>query len=213
MDLSEKIHLLGDILGDIIYAHESPGLFDLVEQIRDLSKRRRSGDIGLTKILLEYMRNLSSGEACGIASAFSLYFDLVNLAEEDERVGALRRTEAERAPAPVPESIEEAVATLKQRGLTNEQMCALLDRLSIELVLTAHPTEARRRTILSKVQRIGGILQRLDGGDLLASEVEMLRQSLQEEISSFWLTERSRSLRPAVADEVRTGLYTIDSIF
>jgi phosphoenolpyruvate carboxylase len=213
MDLSEKIHLLGDILGDIIYAHDSPGLFDLVEQIRDLSKRRRSGDIGLTKILLEYMRNLSSGEACGIASAFSLYFDLVNLAEEDERVGALRRTEAERAPAPVPESIEEAVATLKQRGLTNEQMCALLDRLSIELLLTAHPTEARRRTILSKVQRIGGILQRLDGGDLLASEVEMLRQSLQEEISSFWLTERSRSLRPAVADEVRTGLYTIDSIF
>ncbi len=146
-----------------------------------------------------------------MASAFSLYFDLVNLAEEDSRVQTLRQQNRENAPGH--DSIEEALSQLKQNGVSAAQMQALLQRLSIELVLTAHPTETKRRTILAKTQRISEILRNLNRTDLLPVEVEAYRQALHIEISAFWLSDRTRTARPEVTDEVRTGLYTIDSIF
>jgi phosphoenolpyruvate carboxylase len=213
MDLSATIHLLGDILGEVISAQESPAVFELEERIRMYAKARRAGDPGGAEGLTAEVAALTPDEARAVAAAFTLYFDLVNLAEEHNRVSVLREQEREDEDQAVHDSIPEAISLLKQNGVTQEQMARLLDNLQIELVLTAHPTEAKRRTILSKIRRISDLLSRLSRPEVLPREALAYRGSLLAEVTSFWLTHRARTSRPAVTDEVRTGLYFIDEIF
>ena len=211
MELSQNIHLLGDLLGKVISELESPEIFETEERIRALAKARRSGDAVAAQCLHEEVSALQDEEARVIAAAFASYFDLVNLAEEDHRVQLLRQREDESFPEPTRESIGEAIALLKERGVTREQMSALLRDLSIELVLTAHPTEARRRTVLSKTERITLLLSLLNQNSLSLREREDTVKSLHAEISALWLTDRVRADKLTVTDEVRTGLYYADA--
>jgi phosphoenolpyruvate carboxylase len=197
----------------VITEQESKAIFELEERIRQQAKARRMGEEAGTIDLAAEVAGLSTDSARAIAAAFSLYFDLVNLAEENSRVSALRKQEKETFPGPIRESIEEAVAILQKSGVTADQLADLLDNLHIELVLTAHPTEAKRRTILSKIHRISDILYELTQRDLLPREVEAYREALYEEILTFWMTDRARTVRPEVTDEVRTGLYFVDEVF
>ena len=213
MDLSAAIHLLGETLGDVLRTQESDALFDTEERIRVLAKALRGGEVADARELADAVATLSTHAARVTASAFAVYFDLVNLAEEGHRIRALRERERARHPAPIPGSIGAAIAELAARGVSGEQMVALLGGLSIELVLTAHPTEAKRRTLLAKLQRIGETLRRLDEPGLLARERETALAALHAEVTELWLTERTRTIQPAVTDEVRTGLYVVDTIF
>ncbi len=217
MDISETIHLLGDTLGRVISELASPQLFEVEEEIRSLAKARRTAQEPEWQQAAEKLRariqEFDISTARAVSAAFALYFDLINLAEEFSRVETLRRYERESHPKPIPESIGAAIAQLKQQGISETSMAALLDEMCIELVLTAHPTEARRRTILSKLERITHILQDLDHPDLLPKEKERLQSDLHREISIFWLTQRVRFVGPSVTDEVRTGLYFVDRIF
>ncbi len=213
MDISQTIHLLGDLLGKVISEQESQEIFDAEESIRQEAKARRSGDASAAERLRSQVTALTPEDAWSVASAFTTYFDLINLAEEDNRVATLQRNETENYPNPVRGSIGAALAALKERGVTPEQMSTLLDNLAIELVLTAHPTETRRRTILSKVHRIASLLTDLKQTKLLPRQHDALIQALYAEITAFWLTDRSRTSKPAVTDEVRTGLYFVESVF
>jgi phosphoenolpyruvate carboxylase len=213
MDLSSVIHFLRELLGQVISELESPALFEMEERIRTLAKARRAGDHTATLHLAAEIAALSPDTARAVASAFTLYFDLVNLAEEAQRDRALREREREQHPEPISESIGEAIAILEDRGVTADQVAALLRQLRIELVLTAHPTEAKRRTILSKLRRISEILHSLYNSDPLPRERGAYDAALGAEIASLWLTHRARTARPAVTDEVRTGLYFVDAIF
>ena len=213
MDLSATIHLLGDILGQVLAEQESPATFELEEQIRSLAKAARAGEDGSEPRLAYLINALDIEHARAIAAAFSLYFDLVNLAEEHHRVRALRARQGEKYPVPVHDSIGEAISRLHASGVSRQQMADLLENLHIELVLTAHPTEAKRRTMLSKMRRIAGALAALNNGDLVQPEILKFQASLKAEITSAWLTERARTTRPAVTDEVRTGLYFVDEVF
>src|SRR3990172_4906055 len=161
MDLSTAIHLLGDILGVVLSEQESPQLFEIEERIRLSAKFRRAGDEKSAAALMSEVASLTVDQARAVASAFAIYFDLVNLAEENERVQALRAQAGDDFDGPIPDTIEEAICELKTQGISQDEMAVLLADLSIELVLTAHPTEAKRRTILSKIQRIADILQHL----------------------------------------------------
>ncbi len=213
LDLSATIHLVGDILGQVISELESPAIFELEEHIRAHAKARRAGDQQAAEDLAADVASLTLDNARAIAAAFSLYFDLVNLAEENYRVDVLRQYERENYPEPIPDSIGEAVRSLHQLHVNVEQMSRLLQSLSIELVLTAHPTEAKRRTVLSKLQRISTILMKIGQPNLLPREMGEYQRSLHAEVTELWLTDRSRTARPAVTDEVRTGLYFVDEIF
>ncbi|PWH15792.1 MAG: phosphoenolpyruvate carboxylase [Anaerolineae bacterium] len=213
MELSQSIHLLGGMLGEVIAELETPAIFELEERIRAQAKARRVGDEDAERQLQSIVSALSPTELRAVAAAFATYFDLVNLVEENFRVHVLRQQAAERYPAPVHDSIEEAILLLKEQGMTHEQMQALLNTLSIELVLTAHPTEARRRTVLSKLQRIASLLEKYNHNDLLPQERESLKNAMQAEISALWLTDRERTAKLAVTDEVRTGLYFVESVF
>lgn len=213
MDISQNIHLLGDQLGKVISELESPQLFEIEEQIRALAKARRNGNAVAAAQLQKQVSGLKNEDARVVAAAFAAYFDLVNLAEEEHRVQLLRQGEQSSFPEPVDESIGEAIASLKRSGVSSEEMNALMQTLSIELVLTAHPTEARRRTILSKTQRIATQLSLLGQTGLYPYEKQRAVHSLYAVVSSLWLTDRARADKLTVTDEVRTGMYFVDSFF
>ncbi|HZE35534.1 MAG TPA: phosphoenolpyruvate carboxylase [Candidatus Eisenbacteria bacterium] len=213
VDLSATINLLGETLGEVLRSQESPALFETEETVRALAKSRRTGEAGAARGLAEIVSSLPVETAWATASAFAVYFDLVNLAEEEHRIQALRSRELALHPAPIGESIGESVGLLKARGFASGQMAALLGRLRIELVLTAHPTEAKRRTVLSKLQRLSEVLRRFHDPALLPRERAAEVETLRAEITALWLTDRARTTRPAVTDEVRTGLYFVDAVF
>jgi phosphoenolpyruvate carboxylase len=213
VDLSATINLLGDTLGGVLRAQESVALFETEEAVRALAKARRAGDPDAAARLAAAVADLPVDAGRATASAFAVYFDLVNLAEESHRIHALRARERAQHPAPIAESVGATIGRLKAQGVTSTRMAELLASLRIELVLTAHPTEAKRRTVLSKLQRIGELLRRLHDSDLLPAERAAETAALRAEITGLWLTDRARTTRPAVTDEVRTGLYFVEAIF
>ncbi len=147
--LSNDIHLLGDTLGKVIVEQAGPATLDLEERIRGLAKQRRAtGDEALSVELARIADSLDVDRAHLILKCFTHYFELVNTAEENHRVRQLRAREKRAAPepVPVPESVEEAMAWLRRQAVTADEVHRLLHQLTVELVFTAHPTEAKRRT-------------------------------------------------------------------
>jgi phosphoenolpyruvate carboxylase len=213
MELSAAIHLLGDILGNVIAELESPEIFAIEERIRAAAKDRRGGNVEAANQLKAEVEALDVNSARAVSSAFASYFDLVNLAEENQRTQQLAEREKILHPDPINDSVGEAIALLKRDGVTHEQMQALLDGLSIELVLTAHPTESRRRTIIGKLQRIAQMLDDLSCKNLSPRMQEKIHGKIHAEVAALWLTDRHRAARLAATDEVRTGLYFVESVF
>lgn len=214
--LGADIRELGRALGRVIVRIEGQETFETVELFRRLAKARRAGDATAARQLSAAVGTLDPAEAFNQAMAFTLYFELVNLAEENFRVTLLRRRRAARLidPAdsrPIRESIEAAVMELKARGVGTAAMQALVDRLAIELVFTAHPTESKRRTLLTKLQRLGEILRDRAQPELAADTGVLDPECVEREIASLWLTDRNRAARPEVTDEARTGLWYFDT--
>jgi phosphoenolpyruvate carboxylase len=211
--LSADIHLLGDTLGKVIRQQAGIAVFDLEERIRALCKTRRS-DPGarVDDYLSALVDDLTLAQAESVARAFTTYFDLVNIAEENHRVRILRQRERQSHPQPLPESIAAAIARLWEQNVDDMTLGALLDRLHVEPVFTAHPTEAKRRTVLSKLRRTADLLYEREVHDLLPSEAAAMEAELLAEVTTLWLTERTRTRKPQVTDEVRTGLHFFDTV-
>ena len=210
--LSEDIHLLGDVLGHVIRRQAGIEIFELEERIRALSKTRRLEDDPAIDARLAYVvGRLEPAEAELVARSFTTYFELVNLAEEEHRVRVLRQRERDAHPRPLPESVAAAVAALHGAGVDEFEMRRLLHRLHIELVFTAHPTQAKRRTVLTKLRRISAALSDLDQRDLLPAERRAIIDQINADVTLLWVTDRSRTSRPTVTDEVRTGLFYFDN--
>jgi phosphoenolpyruvate carboxylase len=216
--LRGEVRDLGSALGRVITRIEGRVTFETVETIRQLAKARRAGVRGAEKKLAGMIAALSTSDAFNQAMAFTLYFELVNLAEENFRIMLLRRRRAARmlgaagAPAPpMRETIEAAVLALKAQGVGTAEMQALLDRLKIELVFTAHPTESKRRTLLTKLRRLGEVLRERAHPELARHPAVLDPECVEREIASLWLTDRSRVSRPEVTDEARTGLWYFDT--
>ncbi len=212
--LRAEVRALGSALGRVITRLEGRVTFETVEAIRQLAKSRRAGDRAAEKKLGSAVAALSATDAFNQAMAFTLYFELVNLAEENFRIMLLRRRRAERLQAGGPprrESIEAAVVALKAEGVDAAGMQALVDRLGIELVFTAHPTESKRRTLLTKLRRLGELLRARTHPELARDPAVFDPECIEREIASLWLTDRSRVARPEVTDEARTGLWYFDT--
>ncbi|MCA9875842.1 MAG: phosphoenolpyruvate carboxylase, partial [Anaerolineales bacterium] len=209
--LSQDIHLLGDILGKVMRRHAGIEVFELEERIRALTKARRADeDPAIDRRLEEIVSRLNLHEAELIARSFAIYFELINLAEEQHRVSVLRERERAAHPQALTESIPTAVATLRQMGVDEFEMAQLLQRLHIELVFTAHPTQAKRRTVIAKLRRLANALTELQERNLLPAERRQLEAQITAEVTALWVTDHSRTTKPTVTDEVRTGLYYFD---
>jgi phosphoenolpyruvate carboxylase len=215
--LSAEIRMLGSGLGRVITRLEGQETLATIERLRLRAKASRAGDRQAADDLAATVAGLDPAQAFNQAMAFTLYFELVNLAEENFRIHLLRERRAARLAAadpgaarPIRESIEAAVLELKGRGVSAEAVQALVDRVNIELVFTAHPTESKRRTLLTKLGRLGQLLRQRS--DPERNELGAIDPAcIEREITSLWLTDRSRLAHPEVTDEVRTGLWYFDT--
>lgn len=213
--LRATIRLLGNMLGEIIIEQEGQEIFDLEEEIRALTKAQRAGDGEAGPKILAICESLldDTPKALAVLKAFTLYFQLVNLAEEEQRVRILRRRAraAHGDVMPVRETIADGFRRLKEEGLTGEEIAQLLQDLFIMPVFTAHPTEAKRRTLLLKLRVIAHSLFEIDLHYLLPSELETRLRRIRENIVALWQSDETRDRQPTVLDEVRNGLYYFES--
>lgn len=203
--LRSEIALLGELLGQTIQEMASPESFDLVEGVRALSRERRDDDRQVDEPLSEFISSLDERQLRVIIRAFSVFLDLANVAEDRQRVRVLRKRAADVHPNAPSESVADALQQLKASGVTAEEMQDLVDRLSAELVFTAHPTEAKRRSVRIKLRRIRQLISQRDL-DQLPSEAESCERELRGELARLWLTDELRPWRPTVLQEVKRGL-------
>jgi phosphoenolpyruvate carboxylase len=206
--LRREVKHLGALLGRVIEEAEGPELFADVERLRGATiAHRREPTNERRHDVLALVEAMDAHRAERVARAFTIYFQLVNLAEEHHRVRALRQRG--RGDDPVHDSLAAAVATVRERdGETT--LLDLVSRLEISPVLTAHPTEARRRAVVEALWRISALLERLDDPRTSkAGEAETDRRLL-EEITTLWRTDPLRAHAPDPLDEVRAALALFD---
>ena len=203
--LRREVRLLGDLLGQVLAEYGGPGLLEDVENLRRIviAAREKEEQGAAARLVASWPID----RAEQVARAFTCYFQLVNLAEERHRARALR--ERDRGTEPLPESLEEAVAEIRS-GPGEERVRELLDDLVIHPVLTAHPTESRRRAVVAAIARVGAQLEALDDPRASSREEREARRRLLEEIDLLWRTAQLRSTQVRPLDEVRSVMAIFD---
>ncbi|WP_322972532.1 phosphoenolpyruvate carboxylase [Pseudalkalibacillus salsuginis] len=209
--LRRDVNLLGNMLGEILVHHGGEELLDKVETIRKLTKElRRNRETSTYEKLKNEIKSLKPPIRSQVIRAFSIYFHLVNIAEQNHRIRRRREYQLFEDQGVQPYSIESAVLSLKDHNIDEKALQKVLDELSLELIITAHPTEAMKRTVLEIQKRIATILKQLDHPQLTTNERERILESLFNEVTVLWQTDELRQRKPTVMDEVRNGLYYFD---
>src|SRR5258706_7040151 len=203
--LRREVRLLGDMLGQVLAEYGGAGLLEDVENLRRTVIVAREQDDDGTSARLVASWPIDRAEQ--VARAFTCYFQLINLAEERHRARALR--ERDRGTEPLAESLAQAVAEIRS-GPGESRLRALLDDLVIHPVLTAHPTESRRRAVVAAIARVGSQLEVLDDPRVSAREEREARRRLLEEIDLLWRTAQLRSTQVRPLDEVRSVMAIFD---
>jgi phosphoenolpyruvate carboxylase len=208
--LRDDVHMLGELVGEVLREQGGPDLFAAVEHIRTTAIALRAGNLANPEpeqTLLHWAQQQSTDRLLQLVRAFSVYFHLINLAEQHHRIRTLR--ERERASAPVRASIAAALATLQRTGVTAEALHAVLRRLRVHPVFTAHPSEVRRRTLLHHLERVAALLERLDDPQAPPRARATTLQELRTRITLIWQTAESRVQRPTALDEAQSALYVL----
>jgi phosphoenolpyruvate carboxylase len=200
--LSQDVHDLGVALGTVLREQAGEALFQLVEGIRTTTRDLRAAG-GDTAPLAPRFAGLDAASIEGVTRAFTLYFQLINLAEEHERVRPLQ------GPAPGvrrarKQTLAAAFAALAAQGMTAADAAALVEGIELSLTFTAHPTEMRRRTVRAHLEEIARALSSLDD--------EAALERVRARIEALWSTLELRRTSPTVLDEVKGGLHYVDSI-
>lgn len=208
--LRRDISDLGRLLGDTLVEQEGDALFALEEEIRALAKARRSDATrDVTEAMHRKLEALAPAMAEKVARAFTHYFQLVNLAEQHHRTR--RRRDYLRKGSPQPGSFDHELSRLAKH-IDVTRWNALVTGTSIELVFTAHPSEAQRRTVLEKHRRIAKLLARRERAELVPEERQDLSRALREEITTLWQTDEIRQTKPRVGDEVKNTLFYLEEV-
>ncbi|PTL76188.1 phosphoenolpyruvate carboxylase [Vitiosangium sp. GDMCC 1.1324] len=214
--LRRDVRHLGRLLGDVLIEQEGQSLFDLEERVRRLSIQRRRGPKTERRAaatqLAELFREMPLGQAEPVLRAFSTYFRLVNLAEQNHRIRRTREVAIHGQQGPQRGSLEAVMQTLKQAGIPASRVRELLLSMRVTLTLTAHPTQASRRTVLEKTYRLARLLEERDRSHLTPREKADLHTSMREEITSLWQTDELRRERPTVGDEVKNVLWYVEEV-
>ncbi len=204
--LTADLYLLGELLERVIEMSGGRSTLDVEESSEWLVEAFRSGREDAGEDFEAIVTGASLDQAEVLIRVFTRYLQLVNLAEDNDRIRRMRAEEAEQLPAPRPGSLREAVNTLRERGVGPNQLEELLSRAEVTLVLTAHPTEARRRTTVEKLARIFATIRELDERRLPPGEEEAIREHLAATIQELWSSDATRTMTPSVRDEVLGGL-------
>ncbi len=205
--LRNDVRMLGGLLGQSIGRDQGQPFLDKLEQIRQLSKAARKGEADIGQ-LVEALQQLDESELVPIARAFGQFLNLANLAEEYHRI---RRRNSLVVNKPDPQALDKVFDEVIEAGITPEQLSAKAANLSIDLVLTAHPTEVNRRTFIQKYEAMADLLAKLDGEHPLSPRTSDLTERLQQLICEAWHTNEIRSERPSPVDEAKWGFAVIEN--
>ncbi|HEY1915703.1 MAG TPA: phosphoenolpyruvate carboxylase [Streptosporangiaceae bacterium] len=210
--MRHDVRLLGDLLGEVLREYGGEDLLADVERLRHaVIEVRRSGGPDAGDQIAALVASWPLDRAELVARAFTVYFHLANLAEEHQRI----RTLLERATGQTPlrESLALAVTRIRDTGgeAGASQLTTLLAGLRVHPVLTAHPTEARRRAVTAALRRIGDLLDHIPPADDRSEPSPEVRRRLREEIDLLWRTSQLRVKAMEPADEVRTVMAAFDA--
>ena len=229
--LRQDIRTLGDALGRAIQRYGGQAAFATVERLRGNCKRLRDcaerlpqaspeealqlhTEIDtLDREIVQIVEGCDLGTAIDVIRAFTIYFHLVNTAEQYHRIRRRRLYEISNANQPQRGSLAALIAFLQKNNVEATALQRLLNRLSIELVFTAHPTEATRRSLITKSRRIAELLEMRDHEDLLTPRQRIQWQrDLDGIIDLLWRTDAVRHVRPQPVDEIKMGIYYLDEV-
>ena len=226
--LRRDVRSLGTLLGEVLREQVGDSLFDAVESLRRTAIARREADSSLPgdeaqalsrshmqqALLSAHALTSDLSSAYQLARAFSFYFELINLAETNHRKRRRLATQLSSDAVPQRGSLRGTLRALREAGITRDQAYALLSRVCVSPVFTAHPTEVARRSVMFKRRRISGLLEKLDRIPVAANELEALERDMIAEITALWQTDDVRIARPTVRDEIRMALdYYEASLF
>ena len=207
--LREDIRELGDLLGATLREQGGRELYETVERVRSLAKAARAGDEAASQELERVLYQLPPDQVTPVARAFSQFLNLANIAEQHHRVRRSREWARTPEAAPVLGSLAETIPRLS-RELDPETLYDTVCSLDINLVLTAHPTEVQRRTMLQKYNHIAELLDNRDRFGQTPDEVAETRRALKREITAAWHSDEVRRRRPTPQDEARWGLAVVE---
>jgi phosphoenolpyruvate carboxylase len=210
--LLDDIRLLGRILGDVIREQDGAPAYELVEQIRKLSVAfRRDADETAQDALKKLLKSLSNDQTVSVIHAFTYFSHLANLAEDRHHIR--RRTIHEQRGDVQDGSLDAAFARLRANGHTTKGIAKTLSQAYISPVLTAHPTEVQRKSILDAERAIAQILSARDATDLLPREKLQLDAQLRARVTQLWQTRLLRYSKLTVADEIENALSYYEATF
>jgi len=226
IELSKIINLLGKILGIVVKEQEGLPLYNKIEEIRSLSKASR-GTKNKKKIklnetkkfrqLISKINKLKPKESLVIARSFSKFLNFSNLAESLDSVhkideGNVQKTQGTNAFAILEDAIDKL---LKQKSISKEKFYQVAKTLKVDLVLTAHPTEVKRRTLIQKYTNVNNILEKFNKSRIfkiknIKTETLAMERNLHEEITSIWKTDELKRSKPKPTEEAQWGLAVIE---
>jgi len=205
--LRAEIRLLGQLLGETLREHEGLPLYELEESIRQRTKAlRQQYDPADEATLVAELDRIPLGDAARLVRAFATYFQLVNLAELERQARSVQESGDERG------GLDRLLAACAAQHVPAERIAHMLEQLEVRPVLTAHPTEAVRRSILDHQDRIGEELARLRA-PLSTRERNRVRERVATQVEILWHTDEVRSVRPRVLDEVGNALFYLERTF
>lgn len=207
--LRQDVRELGALLGDVLEEQTSRAAFETVETVRTEAIDYREGESESREPLQIALDAADADRQRIVARAFTTYFELINLAEERERIRAIRRDGDE---GELEDSLAAAVAELRESD--DSTVARVLDDVFVEPTFTAHPTEARRKTVKAKLRSIAELLESLDERALTAKERERIWRDIEAEVTNLWATPQLRDRRPEPEDEARNvQWYLANTLF
>ncbi|HWF73897.1 MAG TPA: phosphoenolpyruvate carboxylase [Solirubrobacteraceae bacterium] len=196
--------LLTEVLDEVVRRSNGEAALELHNRAVALSSEALNIPGNAADRLAALVAELDLDDSELLVRSLTRWFQLVNLAEDNDRVRRLRRRDLEEAPAPRRGSLREAISRLAKRGVSADELQVLLRRAELRLVMTAHPTEARRRTTLEKLERIFRVLRELD--ERPDADLEEARRQILATVQELWGSDELRAITLTVLDEVRGGL-------
>ncbi|EGR1127830.1 phosphoenolpyruvate carboxylase [Vibrio cholerae] len=204
--LKSNVSMLGRLLGQTIQAADGDVILAKVETIRKLSKSARAGNQADRELLIEEIKNLPNHQLTPVARAFNQFLNLTNIAEQYQTISRHCESHVNELDA-----IGSLFAKLAQKSVSKFDTAQAIRDLNIELVLTAHPTEITRRTMINKLVKINECLSKLELSDLSPKERHKTERRLEQLIAQSWHSDVIRQQRPTPLDEAKWGFAVVEN--
>ncbi len=204
--LKSNVRMLGKLLGDTIADADGSVILEKVETIRQLSKSARDGNQADHLALVEEIKNLPDDQLTPVARAFNQFLNLTNIAEQHHTIS--RYSDSQICE---PDAINALFEKLTKNKVSKLDAAQAIRELNIELVLTAHPTEITRRTMINKLVKINKCLSKLEQSELANKDRVKTERRLEQLIAQFWHSDVIRKQRPTPMDEAKWGFAVVEN--